>query len=94
MVPENVRDQLTLWFQETKKARVCDAKLYTNFESVELFEKTVLYAKKIKGYGILHCICMNVLLSSIVLIVSLSIVLIVSLSMRLTTTIYICLYYN
>lgn len=54
VVPENVRDQLTLWFQETKKARVCDAKLYTNFESVELFEKTVLYAKKIKAYLASH----------------------------------------
>jgi len=46
VVPENVRDQLMLWFQETKKFAVNDAKLYNNFESVELYRMVLEYANK------------------------------------------------
>ena len=54
VVPENVRDQLKLWFEETRKARVSDAKLYTDFESVALFRKVVAYSKKIGAFLAAH----------------------------------------
>ena len=49
-VPENVVDQLYLWFQEAKKADVWKSKLYTGFESDKEFRKFRAKAKRIDAY--------------------------------------------